>query len=35
MCVECGCDINTVGSGIGNADVKVTDVSKDGESGLN
>ena len=36
MCVECGCGMNTVGTGMGDVKVPggVLDTSRDGESGL-
>jgi hypothetical protein len=34
MCLECGCGLDTVGSGAGEVSVSIQDVSKDGEAGL-
>lgn len=34
MCIECGCGLDTVGSGMGESSISIQDASKDGESGL-
>jgi hypothetical protein len=36
MCVECGCQMDTVGTGMGDVKVPggILDVSRDGEAGL-
>lgn len=36
MCIDCGCGMDTVGSGMGEVKVPggILDVSRDGESGL-
>jgi hypothetical protein len=36
MCIDCGCGINSVGSGLGMKDIPggMLDVSRDGEAGL-
>ena len=34
MCIECGCGMDTVGSGQGEVAVTIQDVSKDGDAGL-